>query len=151
MKKSSSTEKPTENKNNPKVTGGICLLLFIIALITIGVMSCISKDDSSNKISTPTPTPIKSMGVEAKIHVDNISFVYAAADKDSAKQLNNRLLANDNVGISELVVGGKVFQVENDIKIKILDVDVWNGLYQVRFLEGKNINRSGWVSEGFVK
>lgn len=48
MKKDSSVEKLTENKNNPKVTGKIWLLLVIVALITIGVISFISNNESKN-------------------------------------------------------------------------------------------------------
>jgi len=140
-------------ENNKAV--GCCVLIFIILIVAI-IWAVVGRE--SPKTNEPTKTnqnqnsdEIKSIGSEAKLHIDNIPYIFVAIDKTSGQKMNKSFLANDSTGLAELQLGNRIFKVNNDTKVKILDIAGWDGLYEVRILDGSNAGKSGWTSTAFVK
>lgn len=142
-----------EKKNEGNVAIGCCVVVFIVLIVVIvwGVQK-------SSKTNEPTPTnksqssdEIKNIGSEAKLHIDDVPYIFVAINKSSGQEMNKFFLANDSTGLAELQLGNRIFKVDNDTKVKILDVAVWDGLYEIRILDGSNAGKSGWTSTAFVK
>jgi hypothetical protein len=88
--------------------------------------------------------------VGAKVTVYNSAGDYAvvAVDEDSFNKLLDSIYANDTTTMKVMLLGGKLFTVDNDTPVLVLDKAVFNHLqsvFKVRVLQGENADKVGWL------
>jgi hypothetical protein len=103
----------------------------------------------STKPSRSGPSGVKPVGDEGKLYVEGLSTITVAVDEGSFSELTRVLLARDEYAYKELQLRGKIFRVENDTRVLILE----NGFtkVRVRFLEGKQKGADGWIPREWLK
>lgn len=83
--------------------------------------------------------------------VTSMNYPHVAVDEAGFDAYMKAIVSNDvQYGITELYQKGKLFQVENNVKVTILDKKLL-GKVKVRILEGKKKGSSGWVAAEWIK
>lgn len=140
--------KPTNQGLKPIVIAAI----FIVIFLFIGIYRSAS-NIAPEQTQSIGPKPI-SIGDEATLNwhedpSDCSKSILVATTKESQEKVSKILLANDELGISEVLLSGEAFAVPNCTKVKVIDTAV--AIRQVRIFEGDQIGKSGWVAFEFVK
>jgi hypothetical protein len=90
------------------------------------------------------------IGQDAYI-VTSMNYPHVATDEAGFDAYMKVIASNDvQYGVTELYQKGKLFQVENNVKVKILDKK-FLGKAKVRILEGKMKGSIGWVAIEWIK
>lgn len=92
------------------------------------------------------------IGEKGILSMEGLSSIWVAVDKESYNAFTKAFYAGDEHGYMELLLLGKVFMVENDTAVLV--IDHWGFLdiaYRIRVLEGTHEGKGGWVSYKFVK
>lgn len=111
---------------------GLTILGMIISAITD------SSTTNSKKIEH------LSLGDEGFLYANGIKDrVPIAISNEAVDELVNALMAEDMYGVAELYLNGKIFDVNQFTKAKIIDTSL--STTKVRILEGKSVGRSGWI------
>lgn len=83
--------------------------------------------------------------------VTSMNYPHVAVDEAGFDGYMKAIASNDvQYGVTELYQKGKLFQVENNVKVTILDKK-FLGRVKVRILEGKKKGSSGWVAAEWIK
>ncbi|OGP81831.1 MAG: hypothetical protein A2V87_10255 [Deltaproteobacteria bacterium RBG_16_58_17] len=83
--------------------------------------------------------------------VTSMNYPHVAIDEAGFDAYMKAIASNDIPhGVTELYQKGKLFQVENNVKVTILDKKFLGGV-KVRILEGKKKGASGWVAAEWIK
>lgn len=103
----------------------------------------------------PAPPPkqrsekeVRNVGSEARLIVDS-GTVLVAADEAAYKRFLTLAVADDTLGIADMVMQGQAFLVPNGTKVKVIDSGF--ARREVRILEGEHFGRSGWVAYEFLR
>lgn len=83
--------------------------------------------------------------------VTSMNYPHVATDEDGFDAYMKVIASGDvQYGVTELYRKGKLFQVENNAKVTILDKK-FLGRVKVRILDGKMKGSSGWVAAEWIK
>ncbi len=134
----------------------------IIALAAISIVIVIalvrrSTSDPANPAATgatgqSSASPSRgnlSVGSEARVAVGNRDSIMMAADERALDELVAALSANDTNRIGSLVESGRVFSVDSNTRVRILESGL--GKLKVRVLEGASVVMEGWVPDRWVR
>jgi hypothetical protein len=101
-------------------------------------------------------TDFKSSGSQQYKHVGDEGYLHSSStnvivpitqtDLDRAIQLG---VANDDIGIAEMVARGRALIVDQNTKVKVIQTTTATA--EVRILTGSFTGRSGWVPKEFIK
>lgn len=141
-------KKGVEGKNmNERSPSRTCrgVILFTIVLAMIAVGSCVSGDGKTTTESRP------SVGSEARLYGEGSAPFWVAVDEEAFEELMTAIAAKDNYGITELMLAGRVFIVQNNTRVLVLDQHAGLAATKVRILEGENTGMAGWVPYEFVR
>jgi hypothetical protein len=72
-----------------------------------------------------------------------------AIDQASYNAFSKARLAKDNTGITQLILQGRLFSVEKNTKVKVIDQETF--VRKIRILTGKFKDEAGWVAADYVK
>jgi lipopolysaccharide export LptBFGC system permease protein LptF len=127
--------------------GVLLLICFLIVTISNKLRPNESRQTSASAQSGAST--VKSVGDEGKLHAGNLSTVTIAVDEAAYSQLDDVLIAKDEYGYQQLQLRGKIFSVENDARVLILE----NGFakVRVRFLDGTKKGRDGWIPREWLR
>jgi len=108
-------------------------------------------EPSSNPTAEASPSSaasgINGVGSEARLSVGNSKSIPVSVDEKAVDELMNTLGNNDRV--EELVRLGRLFRVDNNTKVRILEYG--SGKTKVRILEGDSLAIDGWVPERWIR
>lgn len=119
------------------------IILITIVLTMIPVVLCVSSDGKTATESYP------SVGSEARLYVEGEGPIMVAVDEGAYDELIDVVIAKDNIGLMNLMLAGKVFNVQNNTKVLVIDIGRFRT--KVRILEGENWGMAGWVPYEFVR
>lgn len=130
--------------------GFIAVLFFMILIFS----SANKTEPSFSESSSSQPQQSLSIGDEAVINwhedpSDCSQSMLLGTTKESHDKARKALMAEDSMGIAELLFSGEAISVPNCTKVKIIDTALFTR--QVRILEGQQIGKSGWISYEFLK
>jgi len=126
-----------------KILGSVGLV--IIIAIVVGLFSVLS-GCAKTEVSKPSPSDIGSTAILA---VSESDMVLVAVDEEAFEELIKASVAKDYMGIAELLLLGKVFEVPNNTKVLVIDSAF--AKRKIRILEGDEFGRTGWVPYEFLK
>lgn len=72
-----------------------------------------------------------------------------ASTKDGLDEFHKAVVAKDEYGINEMILGGSMLPVPSGTRVRVIDITMLTS--QVRVLEGKYMGEAGWVDSSFVK
>jgi len=130
-------DKPNKNQN---YIGCLAIIGFII-IVTI-IICLVDKAPSR-------PTSSIRIGSEAKLYQSEGHQIPAAIDYDIYEEMVNEAAAHDTIGWQQLILEGKLFVIDNDTKVLVLDSKGF--ALKVRILEGEYLGQVAWVSLDAVK
>jgi hypothetical protein len=131
-----------------KLTGTMGPLGWFVFLSLIVLMMWFSNSchtDATNNTASKDYAP--SVGEEGRISCADVVFV--SEDLGTRDELLQAAVAKDTIGENQLVASGRVLFAHNATKVLVLDNGI--GRLRVRFLEGKNYGKAGWVDSEAVK
>jgi hypothetical protein len=147
-----------EVRKKPKtiIIAIVVLVFAIAALIVAGRFASSSKPATgqaaipgtgpSEKTSSPTTVGV---GSEVRLHLDGPVLVPLAVDQKALDELVNMLSTKNGLGMETLIQSGRVFEVENDTRARIVEVGF--AKLKVRILEGPHVTMDGWLNERWVR
>ena len=89
------------------------------------------------------------VGSEVRLHVEGLTSIPVAVDEKALDELMNALPAGNTERMDELIQSGRVFQVDNDTSVRIVEAGF--AKIKVRVIEGSLVMFEGWVSERWVR
>ena len=101
----------------------------------------------------PSPASLLNPGVEARLVIGNIEQLYVAIDEDIYDEFRNVIQIKDGYGMLELFQAGKIFEVDNDIRVLLIERGTTFTVttsWKVRVLEGSNLGKAGWVHHSWI-
>lgn len=125
-----------EKKPNTLLIGSIGL---IVLVFFFGLTFCDNNKSTSNTISTATSTKNVLTGDRGYIN----QSTYVGLTKDDLELTIKYYIANNDNGLNELIVSGKVYKVKSGTEVNIVDSSLTN--LKVSFPGG-----SGWVPREYV-
>jgi len=127
---------------------GQVFIIIIIGMITLPiVMTIISSNTSPSPSSTTQLSTDLRVGDTGTIKSSSGSLLVALTRSD-AKEVISLSVAKDTLGVSKMVLDGRVMLVDSGTKIRVIDTDLF--YTNVRILEGKYYGESGWLPNEFV-
>ena len=75
--------------------------------------------------------------------------VTACDDQGSLISYAKAIAANDQYGVDQLTVSGRLFHIGNGVKVLVLEVD--GKMAKVRVLEGNNEGEAWWTFASAIK
>ena len=128
------------------VVGFVLILIWVFMtaasesqkLGNVPVQATPSASSASERVGVGEEGDVKSSANKTVIATSEASF----------DALIKASVANDTMGIAQLVLDGRAFAVENGTKVLVIDRTT--GARQVRILEGELIGETGWLPMEFV-
>jgi hypothetical protein len=129
-------------------------VLLVVALVQLNSSQRQSKGQTGparpgSPSSRNTSRVSISPGAEATVSLPSATTVTLARDEPSLDELISALSAGNPERVEEMVQTGKAIRVENNIRIRI--VDVRSGKVKVRILEGPNTALDAWLPEVWLR
>lgn len=122
------------------------------ATATVPTFDVTPRPTTAPPTATATRTPIFSAGDTVKLRGDAGKMIPVAATQEALEALNKAQRANDNIGVNELIITGKIFTVEGDTPALVLDRDgILDTQYHVRIHDGRHVGKAGWVPAEWVQ
>ena len=121
----------------------------ILPLIAVLSIAC----STSAQSPEPSPTPFLRAGDEARLFFGNTDKLVLTTDKQAFDALWKAREINDTYGMLELINAGKVFEIDNSIKVLLLERGTTFGVttrWKVRVREGTNTGKAGWAPKSWV-
>ncbi len=130
----------------------------IIVVLIVGsccwpgwLISGSSNSSGATKRSKSTQSRIVSVGQEGILSSGG-DAVLLGVSKESYSRLVSLSVANDTVGIMDMILTGKVFSVKGGTRCRVIQISsVLTNTREVRILEGDNYGLSGFTAGEFVK
>jgi hypothetical protein len=133
--------------------GVLLLISFLIVTISDRLspkeLKQVSRSTQASRSGSSTPSRVISVGEEGRIYVASLRTVTVAVDEDAYSELDKVFIAKDEYGYKRLELRGKIFSVENDTRVLILENSL--AKVRVRFLEGKKQGLDGWIPREWLK
>jgi hypothetical protein len=129
-------------KLTPKQMGCIVVVVLWILLSIIIGKSCFSGKSSSKttKIISGSSVIIQSSSGDP---------VVLANTKEAYKEMHKYSIANDQTGLSGMVLSGNAFIVDSGTKALVIDRGIYE--FEVRIQSGDRFGSSGWVASDLIK
>src|SRR5450759_4173541 len=129
-------------------TGVVLTIAFWLVAITL-ILETGTGCSPAPSATTPLASPPVSTTLKAgdNVTLDQgggatlVAVAVTAADLD---EWTKSTIANDAIGLKQMLSDGRVFAVEKGTRALILDVG-WMGTRQVRILSGSCYGESGWI------
>ncbi len=125
---------------------------FFLFLIVMGfVISFIApSSDKGTQTATPQASEFLKTGEDGYVSVGGTGNnpVLVGVTKDYYDEMFKLIAIKDNLGVSQMVMDGKVLMVDNGTAIKVIGSTMASR--EVRITEGKYIGKSGWVPNEMV-
>ena len=128
-----------------KRVGQGILILFVIGIIT--TMISPSSKTPSTDITSKVSERLK-VGEDGYISTGGTNPVLVGVTKEYYDEMFKLITAKDNLGVSQMVLDGKVLMVDSGTAIKVIASEFPST--EVRITEGKYIAQSGWVPNEMV-
>jgi hypothetical protein len=112
----------------------------------------LSGHDGTSGTTAPTNATGRTnvgVGSEVRLHVEGLTSIPVAVDERALDELMNALPAGNTENVDELIQSGRVFQVDNDTSVRIVELGF--AKIKVRVIEGSLVMFEGWVSERWVR
>lgn len=146
--------KEVNEKKKGSCSKGCAVILGVFILFAI--IGAFTNPDTHTQTSNTTATKSVpkqgsssvSIGEQGKVHVNGSDTILIAVDKDAFDQYMDAAIANDSIGVVDLMSRGKIFPVKNDTKIQVIDASFTTR--KVRVMEGEMFGQAGWVPYEFV-
>ena len=144
---------------NPKRTLKMVLWSVGGFVLFIVVISALAASDKEKLGDVPVqPTTQATTPKQERVGVGDEGYVKSssgtanktliATSEANFDALVKASVANDTIGIAQLVLEGRLFAVEDGTKVLVIDSTV--GARQVRILEGELFGETGWLPMEFV-
>ena len=111
-----------------------------VLLLVISTFTVVSNTLATNTIGVGS-TAIVSNGLEE---------IWVGTTRENFNELFKYLFAKDAIGVYELFYNKQVISLKPGTRVKIIDI-TWDGLYQIRVLEGRYVGSLGWLPWEWVK
>jgi len=118
------------------------LFLTILFLLINIITSCNNNNNEkyeNNKLITGTEL----------ITTSTAKIILCATTQDNYKQLMELRITNDLPGVYEMIRRKTLFLLKTGTKIKIIQKTFYG--IEIRVLEGEHKNKTGWLTEEFLK
>lgn len=123
-----------------------CIFL-IIAGLFFGFIGIMLKTCSNN---TPPSKSTKIVsGSNVIIQSPSGNPIILANTKEAYKEMHKYSIANDQMGLSGMVLSGNAFIVDSGTKALVIDRGVFE--FEVRIQSGDRVGNPGWVAGDLVK
>ena len=152
------SEGKSEGGSNRKtvLVAGVVAAAVIIAGIIFARAPILGRKGKDGNVSDKSGTSPKSAGrgnlqagSEASLYVNGLDSIPVAVDEQALSELMMEFPAGRSERVEALVQAGKVFRVDNDTRVRILEVG--SAKLKIRALEGGNLTLEGWVPERWVR
>lgn len=130
---------------NEKITANIVCMFTIICLIFFVKLTYFNTKHIEIKNKSIEPISIG----DTAVITNNTSTTFLATTKDNYEIMRKAVVANDNIGLTNMVFSGSLFMVEANTKCLLLDISY--PMRQVRIMEGTYFGKAGWVCYECVK
>lgn len=122
----------------------MAIVLFALAAVGSCVVCIMLPSNSESPASEPTD-----IGQTAFVWVADDPEVLIAVDEQSYEALGKAFLAEDWLGIQQLLMQNSIFSVPRNTKVLVIDSGF--GKRKVRILEGEYSGQAGWITMEFLK
>lgn len=128
-----------------RVPRGCVVALVVVAIVVlVGIAASNgSLDTTTTSQGLPEGSGGGGVGAEGVLRVEGADAVTLARTKDDFDAFQKAHLANDDYGIRALFNSDRIFNVQRDTDVRVIDRSLT--LYQVRVLSGPHEGESGWV------
>jgi len=131
-------------------------IMGVIAILSFLLMIIVSNSGGNKPIPSSTTTienQILSIGDEGIVNNNGDrnncdGKVILGISKEAENQIIKASVANDEIGLANILMNGGIFFVPNCTKVKVIDINMF--IRQVRILEGEQFGKSGWLPYEFV-
>lgn len=89
------------------------------------------------------------VGQEAHVWTDGLPEIHLSVDRAARDEWNKSVVANDIIGIRQLIARGSAFPVSDGTRVLVLEQDWFDA--RVRILEGRQSGRTGWLAHENVR
>lgn len=129
-----------------------CFAFFAFAILWSFVSP--SEPRVTPRESSPPPKGAQRVSDTSSIRVGNVVTVtaesaFAAVDDEAWDALNEAAVADDKVGVRDLVLNGKVFLLSKGESVKVLELGFEST--KIRVVDGANTESVGWVLTNSIK
>ncbi|MCJ7481482.1 MAG: hypothetical protein MUO31_00800 [Thermodesulfovibrionales bacterium] len=121
-------------KQRKLINCGIILFSMLVGFAYLLMNNC---SDNSSKSFESLGT-----GEMGRLVSEGGGTITLAIDKEALKEMIKTVLAKDRPGFNELYYAGKIFYVDSNTRVNVIDRAV--GLSRVRILEGPQKDNAGW-------
>jgi hypothetical protein len=128
-----------------RVTG---IVLILLASFNFSACGTGGGADPSKNSSINAETSDRSVGADARLFLEGRNSIFVAVDEKAFNELINAL-SSGGAGVDALIESGKVFTVQNNTRVRILEIA--GAKNKIRVIEGEKIMREGWVHELWVR
>lgn len=111
---------------------------------------------SPTAMPAPTATSVATLrpampivGQEAHVWTDGLPEIHLSVDRAARDEWNKSVVANDIIGIRQLIARGRAFPVSDGTRVLVLEQDWFDA--RVRILEGRQSGRAGWLAHENVR
>jgi len=149
-------EPPVERIPPPKPRSPQMNLAYVCLFAGALVLMWWMTSHNSPRVAAPVPTratqPARMgdllVGEHGRVDTGG-NIVFIAVDDAAFDALNTAANADDTAGMRQLVAAGRVFTVERNTGILVIE----NGVFsvRVRVTDGPQSGKSGWIAAEFVK
>jgi len=138
-----------------KVLFALGISFFLVYMASVIAVLILKEPDSRSTAQgtqssrSQASSRVLSVGDEGRLHAGNLSTVTIAVDEDAYSELDDVFIAKDEHGYQQLQLRGKIFSVENDTRVLVLENRF--AKVRVRFLDGTKKGRDGWIPREWLK
>ena len=124
--------------------------VFIILAILSGLIKAqvgLSSSDDNTFLKTK-------VGSKVTVYNSGGDYAIVAVDKDSFNKLVDSIYANDTTTMEDMRQAGKLFTIDNNTPVLVLDKAVLNhnqSVFKIRVLKGQNAGKVGWLPARAIK
>ncbi len=133
-----------------KVLLGVLAFSLFIVFISGGFSP--STNTSADVASGPATPVVEKLNVGEEGYVSvgtsTTKVVLMGGTKEDYEEMFKLIIARDDLGVSKMVLDGRVLMVEPGTKVKVIGTKI--GSREVRIMSGKYLSQSGWVPNEMV-
>jgi hypothetical protein len=140
-------------KTTPPAPGGMtaskgCLLFLLMCGVSLAGLVFVANISGPTTSENSRSSSGASVGDEVRLVVGS-GQVVVCVDEDAYRELTKLAVADDMLGIGELVASGRAFAVESGTKASVIETGFERR--RVRVLEGRHFGKAGWVTKSLVE
>jgi hypothetical protein len=145
-------ELPTRRKSTAVVA--VAVLIAVVSLVgwfgfgANAPSGSGARQESAGSENTAQGTK-RGVGSETRLYIDGQSSVPVAVDEKTFDELIEALSTRRTESLETLAQSRKIFRVDNDTRISILEIGA--GKVKVRVVEGPHVTMDGWILERWLR